>query len=70
AVTALECALFEIPEIYAGAMMWPAQRARGIMHAGHEWTQTAPEDVTMSARIMQFPPLPELPEPLRGNALS
>ena len=68
AVTALEFELFEIPEIYAGAMLWPAERAREIMHAWHEWTQTAPEDVTTSARILQLPPLPELPEPLRGNA--
>ena len=68
AVTALEFALFEIPEIYAGAMLWPAERAREVIHAWHEWTQTAPEDVTTSARILRFPPVPELPEPLRGNA--
>jgi FAD/FMN-containing dehydrogenase len=68
AVTALEFELFEIPEIYAGAMLWPAERASEVMHAWHEWTRTAPEDATTSARIMQFPPLPELPEPLRGNA--
>ena len=68
AVTALEFELFEIPEIYAGAMLWPAERAREIMHAWHEWTQAAPEEATTSARILQLPPLPELPEPLRGNA--
>jgi hypothetical protein len=68
AVTALEFELFEIPEIYAGAMMWPAERAHEVMHAWREWTQTAPEDATTAARILQFPPLPELPEPLRGRA--
>lgn len=68
AVTALEFELFPISEIYAGAMLWPAEQASEVMHAWREWTQTVPEDVTTSARILQFPPLPEVPEPMRGRA--
>lgn len=68
AVTALEFELFEIPEIYAGAMLWPVERAHEVMHAWHEWTQTAPEDATTTARIIQVPPLPTVPEPLRGRS--
>ncbi|HEV2770257.1 MAG TPA: FAD-binding oxidoreductase, partial [Solirubrobacteraceae bacterium] len=68
AVTALEFELFPIAEIYAGAMLWPAEQASEVMHAWREWTQTVPEDVTTSARILQFPPLSEVPEPMRGRA--
>jgi FAD/FMN-containing dehydrogenase len=68
AVTALEFRLFPISKIYAGAMLWPAERASEVMHAWRQWTQTVPEDVTTSARILQFPPLPEVPEPMRGRA--
>ena len=68
AVTALEFRLFDTAEIYAGAMLWPAERAPEVMHAWREWTQVVPEDVTTSARILQFPPLPDVPEPMRGRA--
>ena len=68
AVTELEFRLFPISEIYAGAMLWPAERAAEVMHVWREWTQAVPEDVTTSARILQFPPLPEVPEPMRGRA--
>lgn len=68
AVTALEFRLFPIPEVYAGAMLWPAEQASDVLHAWREWTQTVPEDATTAARILQVPPLPEIPEPLRGRA--
>jgi FAD binding domain-containing protein/berberine-like enzyme len=67
-VTAMEIALYPMPELYAGAMFWPWERSAEVMHAWREWTETAPEEVTSSARIMQLPPIPEIPEPLRGRA--
>ena len=39
-----------------------------MLHAWREWTQTVPDEVTSAARIMQMPPIPEIPEPLRGRA--
>ena len=69
-VTAMEIALHPLPELYAGAMWWPWERASEVMHAWREWTLTAPDEVTSSARIMQFPPIPEIPESLRGRAWS
>jgi hypothetical protein len=38
------------------------------MHAWREWTATLPDEVTSSARILQLPPLPEIPETLRGRS--
>ena len=29
-----------------------------------------PDEVTSVGRIMQFPPFPDVPEPLRGNAFA
>jgi hypothetical protein len=37
------------------------------MHAWREWTATVPDEVTSAARIMRMPPIPEVPEPLRGR---
>ena len=66
-VTAMEIALYPMPELYAGAMWWPWERAAEVMHAWREWTLTVPDEVTSSARIMQIPPIPEIPEFLRGR---
>jgi FAD/FMN-containing dehydrogenase len=66
-VTAMEIALYDVPELYAGAMWWPWERAAEVMHAWREWTLTVPHEVTSSARIMQIPPIPDVPEFLRGR---
>ena len=67
-VTAMEIALYPVPELYAGAMFWPWERSSEVLHAWREWTATVPDEVTSAARIMQMPPIPEVPEPLRGRA--
>lgn len=35
-----------------------------------DWTAGVPEEVTSCGRIVRCPPLPEVPEPLRGNAFA
>jgi FAD/FMN-containing dehydrogenase len=67
-VTALEIQLYPIQEVYAGVLFFPWERSREVLHAWLEWTRTVPDEVTSVGRILQFPPLPELPEPLRGES--
>ena len=67
-VTAMEIALYPYTEIYAGAMFWPWERAAEVLHRWREWTDTAPEEATTSARIMQMPPMEQVPEFLRGRS--
>ncbi|HMJ03023.1 MAG TPA: FAD-binding oxidoreductase, partial [Conexibacter sp.] len=69
-VTALEFELLPIPEVYAGVLFFPLERAGEVLHAWREWTASVPEEVTSVGRVMQFPPLPEVPEPMRGNAFA
>jgi FAD/FMN-containing dehydrogenase len=69
AVVAIEFELIPLRKVYAGMMLFPWERAREVMHAWREWTQEVPDTVTTSARIMQLPPLPELPEFLRGRGV-
>ena len=66
-VTALEVQLYEIPEIYAGVLFFPWERSSEVLHAWLDWTRTVPDEVTSVGRILQFPPLPELPDFLRGQ---
>jgi FAD/FMN-containing dehydrogenase len=66
-VTALEVELYPIAEVYAGVLFFPWERSAEVLHAWLEWTATVPDEVTSVGRILQFPPLPELPEFLRGQ---
>ena len=65
----MEIALFELREAFAGALMWPIQTAGEIVHGYRDWTLTAPDEVTSTIRLLRFPPLPEIPDPLRGRGL-
>ena len=69
AVTAIEFELIELPAVYAGLLLWPADRAEEVAHAWQEWTTIAPDTVTMSLRVMHMPPMPELPDFLRGRSI-
>jgi len=66
-ITHMELQLIAMPELYAGAMLWPWERASEVLHAWREWTLDAPETATTSARILQVPPFPDIPEMLRGK---
>jgi hypothetical protein len=66
-ITAIELELFALALVYGGAMLWPWERAGEVLHAWREWTLTAPEAATTSARIVQVPPVPEIPEIVRGR---
>ncbi len=69
-VTALEMRLYPVRELYAGDLFFPIQRAAEVLHAWREWTATVPDDVTSVGHILRLPPLPEVPEPLRGRAFA
>jgi len=66
-VTEVEIALFPVTEAYAGWLVWPMERATEVLGAWAEWTKDAPEEVTSVGRMLQIPPIPEMPEPLRGR---
>jgi FAD/FMN-containing dehydrogenase len=68
-VTALEFRLFPVTEIYAGWLAWDWEHAHAVLDAWVAWTRETPDEVTTSARILQLPPLPELPEAIRGRRL-
>ncbi len=38
-----------------------------MLKAWREWTLGVPDEVTDVGRVLQFPPFPEIPEPMRGK---
>jgi FAD/FMN-containing dehydrogenase len=70
-VTALEFDLYRIPEVYAGMMLFPLERADEVLHAWHEWTAAGlPDEVTSVGSLLSLPPMEEVPEPFRGKSFA
>jgi FAD/FMN-containing dehydrogenase len=67
-VTAIELRLFELPELYAGVMFWPVERAAEILKAWRAWTRTAPDEATSIGRILNVPDMPDVPDFVRGRS--
>jgi UDP-N-acetylenolpyruvoylglucosamine reductase len=67
-VTAIEFELLPIAEVFGGAIIFPVERAAEVLNAWREFTTDCPEEVTSLGRVLNFPPLPEIPEPMRGNS--
>jgi hypothetical protein len=66
-VTALEFRLYPVRTLYAGNLYWPWERAADVLHAWRELTIEAPDEITSLGRVLQYPPLPLLPDHLRGR---
>jgi FAD/FMN-containing dehydrogenase len=68
-VTALEFAMYPIETAYAGMLVWDQAHAERVLRTWAQWAPDAPDEVTTSFRLMNLPPLPEIPEPVRGRSL-
>jgi len=69
-VTALEFQLYPISEVYAGILFFPLERGAEVLHAWRRWLEDVPDEVTSVGRFLQFPPIPSIPEPLRGGSFA
>lgn len=67
-VTAVEFEVFRQPEVYAGAMFFPIERAAEVLHAWTALMPQLPEELTSWTTLLHFPPAPEVPEPVRGRS--
>ncbi|MGX6608211.1 SpoIIE family protein phosphatase [Micromonosporaceae bacterium Da 78-11] len=67
-VTAMEFALHPAPHVYGGRLLWPAALAYPVLTAFERITRTAPDELSVWTQLLRFPPLPEIPEPLRGSS--
>jgi FAD/FMN-containing dehydrogenase len=69
-VTAFEFDLLPLREIFAGALLFPPEQASEVLQGWREWTAGMPEEMTSVGRLMNFPPVPEVPDPLRGKSFA
>lgn len=67
-VTALEFRLFDVPDLSAGALFYPIDRAPEVLRRWRDWMLDAPDAFTTAARLLHLPPLPDIPEEVRGQS--
>ena len=67
-VVRVELALFAAPELYGGQLLWPVEHAPAVLRAFRDLALVAPRELTLWAHVLHFPPMPEMPEPLRGRS--
>jgi FAD/FMN-containing dehydrogenase len=68
-VTALHLALVPVAEVYAGALVLPAELGAEAVRAYRDWAASVPEEVSSIVRFLRPPPFPDVPEPLRDRPL-
>jgi FAD/FMN-containing dehydrogenase len=66
-VTALHVELVPVAEAYAGALLFGPELAEDGILAYRDWTAAAPEEAGSMVRMLNLPPIPDIPEPLRGK---
>jgi FAD/FMN-containing dehydrogenase len=68
-VIALEFSLLPLATSYAGSLAFDAEHAPAVFAGFMAWAATAPRAVTSLIRFLTLPPIPPVPEPLRGRPL-
>lgn len=67
-VCALEFGALPLAQVYGGALLFPIERAAEVFAAYELWTRDLDEAATTCVRLLRLPPLPELPDFLRGKS--
>ena len=67
-VTSLEFDLYPLTAVFGGNLFYSLERTPEVLDLYVRWVQTLPEEMTTAIAFMNFPPLPMIPEPLRGGS--
>jgi FAD/FMN-containing dehydrogenase len=68
-VTAMEIQLYPVETVYGGNLFYPAELAGEVAARYRDWIAGAPDELTSALAFMNFPPLPQVPEFLRGKSV-
>jgi FAD/FMN-containing dehydrogenase len=68
-ITGMEIQLYPVTTVYGGNLFYPIEAAREVFRRYRDWIVTAPDELTSSVAITNFPPLPMGPEFLRGKSV-
>ena len=66
-VTSLHVNLFPVREAYAGALLFAPDVTEAGVRRYRDWTAEVPEEVGSMVRMLNLPPIPDIPEEIRGK---
>ncbi|WP_328873029.1 FAD-binding oxidoreductase [Streptomyces sp. NBC_00287] len=66
-VTSLTCDLLPLPTILGGGIYCAGEDAEPLLTTWAEWTRHVPEEMCSAFTLLRLPPIPQIPEPLRGG---
>lgn len=67
-ITGMEIKLYPVSTVYGGNLIYPIQAAKEVYSRYRDWIASAPDELTSSIVLMNFPPMPLVPEILRGQS--
>jgi FAD/FMN-containing dehydrogenase len=68
-VTTMEIKLYPVTTVFGGSLIYPATLAGEVLARFREWIKANPDEMTASVALFNFPPLPQIPEFLRGKSV-
>ncbi|MBA3794947.1 MAG: FAD-binding oxidoreductase [Rubrobacter sp.] len=68
-VTSLEFALYPITHVYGGNLFYPVEKAEEVLELYSRWARDLPDEVSSAVTFLNVPPIPDVPEPLRGKSV-
>ncbi|MGH3495915.1 MAG: FAD-binding oxidoreductase [Nocardioidaceae bacterium] len=66
-VTSLVCGLVPLGRFYGGGVFFPGSAAPRLLDSYRQWTATLADTTCTALALLRLPPLPDIPEPLRGQ---
>jgi FAD/FMN-containing dehydrogenase len=68
-VTAMTVRLYPVTTVYGGNLIYPMEMAPEVLFRYRQWIRELPDEMTSSVVLMNVPPLPAIPEFLRGKSV-
>ncbi len=69
-VTGMEIKLYPVTTVYGGNLFYPIEQARDVIAHYRAWVPSVPDELTSSVVLMNFPPIPDVPDFLRGQSFA
>ncbi len=66
-ITEMTVDLMPVSRLYGGGIFFPGEHAPALLRAYRDWTAGLDEQTNTSIALLRLPPVPDIPEPLRGQ---
>jgi FAD/FMN-containing dehydrogenase len=69
-VTEMTIGLVPVSTVYGGGIFYATEHIPDVLHAYLDWAAALPEQTSTSVAVLRLPPVPQVPEPIRGRTVA